>query len=404
MGEMHVSQESEDTGDTNLNLCLEGNYVLSLIDKFKWIDKNSWLQVSILLFLVGWAIPCVIAYGERVLLPWETAINSYGMPSITVNNKCYLFDLTMYAFYIFSLPILFSREYHVFRTLNDVVRFAFRTRVLSIPPQDLQKSIDKTNRYAQSPILHLLLLILAYVLSILWMHTLRIDEIDSWHGAIGTLSWSGLYVALVSIPLALYVIYMWAFKALVWIKLLKDMTKDPDRVNVYPLHPDRCGGLSFLNAANFAWGRLILSVGALVFLDYLNFVYLHEAKFYRWDLVLKPLAFIIVSAYLFFGQQLFFRAALVKAKQNYLENMIQAGHLYAEALHKRVVKVINGKLSPLGLDSNIEGTAEIEDDFNKLRSMRIWIFDMRTLMKCLGTVGAGLSPVIGKLIKEIIKL
>jgi hypothetical protein len=391
--------EHHEIKNVDLNLYCEGNYLLWVFNKIKWLNINSPIRLNILLFLLGWGIPFILATYSRVHVPTEE-----------VKNACFLYDLTMYAFFVISLPLIINMEYHISTTLNEVLKKLIK--MLTIPIDKLHLSVDRTNRWAKSSVLHLIALTFAYITSIAWILTLLKDSKETWHGTEqSTLSFisqtptlAGAYVAFISMPIGLYIIYVWALKAGLWVLLIKNITSYPVRAN--PLHVDGCGGLLFFNRAILAWGFLFMAIGFLIALDCAKYVYILGDPFSRWDLILKPLVFIILAPSFFVGQLFFFTPHLIKAKHRYLDDIIKAGHIHAKTVHTRVKEVINRNNSLLELDSNKGGVDALDSVYRKAKSMRILPFDIGTLAKFLTNAGAPLSLLIPMLpgIKKLIYL
>lgn len=386
MNKGQILSQDKKLKDSKLDLYFEGNYVLSLFDKFKCIskriDKTNPLQVSFFLFLIGWMVPCILAMVDKVFSPWgETGA------------KCFSFDLSMYAFYMFSLPMLFYAEHYVPTTLSNVVKFAASNDILKISNNKLKQYIEGNNNWAKSPIIHIASLVFAYVSSIWWIWLLLSDGTNTWHGWNGALpSLPGFYVSLVSIPLGLYVIYMWILRAVVWIFFLKYITRGG--IKVKPFHVDGCGGLLFFSKAIQAWGRLILAIGALVLLDCINYVIIQEASPYRRDIITKVISYLIIAPSIFFIQPFFFRPYLLKEKQDHLDILIKLGEKYADMMSKRIKEVVNKDIIKENFYSVIGYSESFENSFKKVRSMRIWPFDMATLTKYFGTIVIALIPTI----------
>ena len=91
IGNKQTSSESQEMKDINLDLQLEASYLLSFLRKIGFINSNCVMQVSSFLFLIGWVVPCVLAYFSHVLLPGEI-----------LGKKCFALDLTMYAYYLLN--------------------------------------------------------------------------------------------------------------------------------------------------------------------------------------------------------------------------------------------------------------------------------------------------------------
>lgn len=146
-------------------LCFEGNYLIWVFNKIKLPNIENPYYVSIATFFLGWRIPCILASFSGVLFHTEN-----------VKNACFLYDLTMYAFFVISLPLILNMEHHISAILDDALSKLCHHKLLSILLDKLCHSVERTNRRSNSSILHITSLVIAYIVSISWIITLLIDN------------------------------------------------------------------------------------------------------------------------------------------------------------------------------------------------------------------------------------
>ncbi len=161
------------------------------------------LKASFKLFIVEWVLPALLALLSGILLP-----------SSPFGNNCFIFGLTIYTFYLISIPLTVNAEQHVSDILNNALRFATRNKVLSISAGQPQQITERTNRLSASLTIHLLCLAIAYISSVVWLVTLLIDNINTWHGiCYMSPTLPGIYIAVVSVLIGLYLINIWVVRA-----------------------------------------------------------------------------------------------------------------------------------------------------------------------------------------------
>jgi hypothetical protein len=167
-------------------------------------------------------------------------------------------DIGAHARLLIALPLLIVAEPIVHERVTGVVR-QFVDRGL-VAPANLQRFVSavvSSVKLTNSPTLEAIMLLLAFVGG-QWLWTERMSlHVATWYNELaadGTthLSLAGRWYVFVSLPLFRFLSARWLLRmSVVWYRFLWLMSRLPLRLN--GLHPDRTGGLGFLNNSVFAF-------------------------------------------------------------------------------------------------------------------------------------------------------
>jgi len=295
--------------------------------------------------------------------------------------------------------IIVIAEPKVTSSLSYILKYGIKNRVFTIPSEKLKELVEEINCKAKSFKLHLVVIFCAYALTALWMITILTDNIPTWHGVVQTprasmITTSALYVCLFSYPAALYIFLLWGLRYYFYLRLIRNITKYDIRVS--PLHPDRCGGLSFFGRASSAGGLIILAVGFCVVFDIINSVSIQGAKATRWDLMAKMVAYLVLGPAFLFTQNLFFTRHLYTAKRKFLNELLELGAISSDNLYKKITKGLLEKEETIEkkFQDKYNEMSDIEHAYKTVRSMRLWPFDLGTLTKYTLMVSTPLMSLI----------
>ncbi|RCJ19181.1 hypothetical protein A6S26_27405 [Nostoc sp. ATCC 43529] len=162
------------------------------------------------------------------------------------------------------------------------------------------------------------------------------------------------------------------------------------RLNINPLHPDRCGGLSQLSQYSLNTAYLAAIIGTMITLSKYQFITQGIAQEY-WYFNFIILLYIPISLICFFGPLLAARKGMRKAKEELLSDIakqFQADYVQiqkslssdAEALKKETAKL-----------------QELRSLYTLTNEFPVWPFDVTTFRQYLLSVVTPLLPVLLKL-------
>lgn len=172
------------------------------------------------------------------------------------------------------------------------------------------------------------------------------------------------------------------------------------KLNINPLHPDRCGGLSILSQYSLNTAYLVAIFGMMITLSNYQFIVQGIAQKY-WYFNLIIILYIPLSLICFFGPLLAARKGMRRAKEELLSEIGKQFQADYQRTHKS-----------LGVDAEV-----LKKESAKLQELRslytltnefpVWPFDVKTFRQYLFSVATPLFPLLIKfgeyLFKNIFK-
>ena len=204
--------------------------------------------------LITWVPLCVLsAFDARGA---EVAVSFFG-------------DIEAHTRLLVALPLLVVAEPFVHERVTGAVR-QFLDRGL-IAPADLRRffaAVVSSVKLRDSATLEIVLLLVAFVGGhFIWQSRISL-QVGTWYNETGIdgtthLSLAGRWYAFVSLPLFRFLALRWLARlVLVWYRFLWRVSRMPLRLNA--LHPDRTGGLGFLNTSVFAFVPVLVAETSLL--------------------------------------------------------------------------------------------------------------------------------------------
>jgi hypothetical protein len=168
------------------------------------------------------------------------------------------------------------------------------------------------------------------------------------------------------------------------------------KLNVNPLHPDRCGGLRSLSNYSLKTAYLAAVLGLMVgFIEY-QFITQGFGRVYWFVHLIIPLH-IFLSIACFFGPLLAAHRGMSKAKEELLHEI--ARQFYADYSQIRVSLIGDAETFKKGN----EKIKELRAFYTLTDEFPVWPFDVQTFRRFLLTVPSPLLPLLPKLIGVLLK-
>jgi hypothetical protein len=175
-------------------------------------------------------------------------------------------DLEVQVRFLVALPALILAELIVHERITPVVRrFVERRMIRHEDKPRFEHAIQSAVRLRNSIPLELSLIAFVYGLG-LWLWNGR--------GAITTATWyalpggrwnltpAGYWYVFLSIPLAQFILLRWYMRLFIWYRFLWSVSRL--KLRLFPMHPDRCGGLAFLGRSAYAFSPVVFAQGAIL--------------------------------------------------------------------------------------------------------------------------------------------
>jgi len=230
--------------------------------------------------------------------------------------------------------------------------------------------------------LQVLLIAFVYGVGVLfvWRTHVRLEG-SNWYGVAegGKLqpSLAGWWMGLVSLPLFQFLLLRWYFRLFIWARFLRQVSSIA--LKIVPTHPDRCGGLGFLEPVINAFSPVLVAQGAVLAGMMANRIFYAGAKLPQFKLEIIGLVGVMVFAVL--CPMLVFTFRLAAAKR--------AGILEYGVLAQRYVREFDDKWlrggagadEPLIGSADIQSLADLGNSFATVKEMRVAPFTLRTVLE-----------------------
>lgn len=206
---------------------------------------------ALLAALIGWVPLAVLAAVEGHALG-DTPLESF------------LLDFATYARFLIAVPVFVIAEAECLPRLAEIARHFSDTGLVASTDQTRYEAVvASTARWWNATGADLVIVVLAYVhvlVGMLWYPL----EINTWRTSISegrlTLSLTGWWLALVSLPLYLMLLYGWVWRVFVWGRFLWKMSRLNLQLNA--THPDGAGGLKFIGTSTRPFSFLAFAIAA----------------------------------------------------------------------------------------------------------------------------------------------
>src|SRR5262245_17983053 len=308
-------------------------------------------------FLITWAPLCVLS-----------AIDTHAARA----PVSFLGDVDAQARLLLALPLLVIAEPIVHERITLVVR-QFIDRGL-IAPADLRRYIGavvSSVRLRNSATFEGLVLLVA-VVGGHWLWTSQMSlNVDTWYnerGADGAthLTLAGRWYVFVSLPIFRFLAFRWLARlVIVWYRFLWLVSRIPLRLNA--LHPDRTGGLGFLNASPFAFVPILVAETSLISALIAERIW-HEGAMlpqFKFE-ILAVVAFLMLLVLL---PQTFFTFQLERAWRLGAAEYGVLGSHYVEGFRRKWLGASPNTRESLVGTADIQSLADLANAFEVIRSM-----------------------------------
>jgi hypothetical protein len=175
-------------------------------------------------------------------------------------------DFSCHTRYLIIIPILILAERSVDFHLKELTAQFFKSGILDKNDlggyEAIKKKVTSLASSYRADILIILVIILNVVLR--W-HKLEADKTSIWMFLAGSesssLSWGGIYFALVSLPFLQFIMFRWVWRWIIWLIYFSRLSKLPLKLN--SAHPDKAGGLGFLGYPPGPFTQVLFAIAIL---------------------------------------------------------------------------------------------------------------------------------------------
>ncbi|HSE88996.1 MAG TPA: hypothetical protein VLJ79_22460 [Candidatus Binatia bacterium] len=265
-------------------------------------NERKSVQRAVLVVLIAWAPLAVLSAIESLVL------EENRLASVMV-------DLTVISRYLIAAPLfILAEDFTIFR-LGQIARHFIDAGIVTAQERArFDTIIADSRRLLNSATVELLVVVLAYLATIVLTQTFPTEDIPPWHKARGGgagYSWTGWWHVLVSVPVALVLLLGWLWRILIWGRFLFRVSRLD--LQLVAAHPDLVGGLQFVGLSVRAFLLLSFAISTIVAGGVANRVLHMGASFFSFIYVI--IAVVILSLLLFVAPLLVFGRKLVETRR-----------------------------------------------------------------------------------------
>ena len=320
--------------------------------------------------------------------------------ALTGTRIPFLLDLNVHARLLIALPMLVAAEPLIHRSLRAIVRqFVDRELIAQDDLERFESLIDSTARMRNSRLAEGGLLILSTVLAYSlgrthWSNRPALWYLDVDANGRQVLNAAGWWYSLVSINLFRFVILRWYYRLAIWYRFLWRTSRLSLRLN--PLHPDRAGGLAFLDQSVIALTMVFVAqaiaiaseIGARVLQDGMVIQRVPP------ELIAVPVIFVVIAAL----PLAFFSPALVRAGFRGVLDYGTLSSRYVDAFRARWMSRHAAEKADLLGNADIQSLADLASGYDVAHGIRLIPIAPRLL---LAFVGANALPFLPFLLSVV---
>jgi hypothetical protein len=332
--------------------------------------------------LITWVPLCVLAaFDARGA---DVAVSFFG-------------DIDAHTRLLVALPLLVAAEPFVHRRLTGAVR-QFIDRGL-VAPADVRRfvaAVVSSVKLRNSAAFEIVVLLVA-VVGGHWVWESRMSlQAGTWYNerdidGANRLSLAGRWYVFVSLPVFRFLALRWLARlVVVWYRFLWLMSRIPLRLNA--LHPDRTGGLGFLNTSPFAFAPILVANTSLLSAMIAQRIWHEGATLPQFKSEIFGVVVLLLLLVLL--PQTFFAIQLERTWRSGLGEYGILGSRYVEAFRRKWLGArAHTHESPVG-SPDIQSLADLANAFEVVRSMYLVPITRNTVLRLALLIITPLLPLV----------
>lgn len=336
-------------------------------------------------------ITVVLTWGPLLLL---SVVEGYAWGA--GEKLPFLYDIDIHVRLLLAVPLLILAELIVHQRMRpEVGQFLSRGLIPDAARAKFDAAIASAMRLRNSVAAEVFMIALVYVVGVgfVWRTHFAAD-VASWHG-VGTggklqPSLAGWWLGCVSLPIFQFLLLRWYFRMFVWGRFLWQVSRL--ELSLMPMHPDRCGGLSFLAMVSQAFTPVLVAQGVVLAGSIADKIFFAGAKLPAFKLEIIGLVTVMVFAIL--GPMLVFLPQLAATRRKGLrEYGIIAQRYVWEFDHKWLRGGAPADEQLLG-SGDIQSLADLGNSYAVVKEMKLAPFTMRTVLQLAAITLLPIAPLL----------
>jgi hypothetical protein len=332
----------------------------------KQLLNYSWRRVYFILGVIFFLsfLPIVISFIEGDFINKNLTIDAYR-------------DISYHVMFILLLPfyIFFLRYY--LTGLENAIDSLRNSNILKIDVIEYNNAVKYSNNFFASWFVTLLPFFLATIFLIDSIFNYNLKALNTWNST----SLEGINLLCIINIFNTFLFFYFFFALLIRMSLIYFIIKKflYGNLNVQPLHPDNCGGLSPISkfALKISWAGIFGGIAVLL-LMYGN--YRNNIPHYQLTNVMNLVSYIIAMTIAFFLPLFGARESMLRKRYDEMNSI----NIVIQNERENIFLDINKFGITKEIDiSNLENLIKLQD---VAKSMPVWPFNSKSILKFLSSV------------------
>lgn len=379
---MAASSHSQVCGVENFSLVVGGPLYALLLKAGLVQPPLRRLRRRILVFVaLAWAPLLLLTMMEG------TALENVEIP--------FLYDVEAYARFLVALPLMVFADVVLHRRLGAAVTQFRRTDL--VPPDFVlrfEASIASAIRLRDSVVAEVAILVLAFVAAwLMWRYAPALAA-STWYanveGGRVDLTVAGRWFVHAAAPLSQFLLIRLYFRLYIWGRFLWQVSRM--RLRLTPAHPDRAGGLGFLQESVAGFVPLLLAQ-ACIASGYVAARVLFNGRSVL-DFRMEAIALAVMLLLAVLLPLCMFMVQLIQTRQTAMNDYGAMASSYVRDFDSRWIQGTAPTLAPLLGNADVQSLADLGGSYDLVRGMRLVPFDSRVVTLVLLAIVIPFLPLV----------
>jgi hypothetical protein len=387
--------------DQNMNcpsrrfLLMEGGPLFHIEGRLGLIKKNvpltkrraylaallAWLPLLVLSALQG------TAFGHSVPVP-------------------FLHDFSAWTRFLLAVPMLILSENILGPRIADAAEHFVTSGVVDQKDyQRFDQMVAQGLRLRDSKIAELVIAVLAYLfVAVAFRYTAV--HVSTWYAirtnGESTFTWAGWWLLGISAPLLQFLLLRWLWRLFIWFRFLSQVRNL--NLQLFPTHPDKAAGLSFVGETQRFFGALIFAYTIGVTGVLANDIVYDKIPLQSFAPAIA--CYVATAIIIVVGPLIVFAGILLRTKRQGLHQYGTLSTSYTGSFHRKWIEGMNPDNEQLLGTGDIQSLADLGNSFAYIERMSALPIDIRTLIHLVLASLIPLAPLLLAVmpLKEIVKL
>jgi hypothetical protein len=349
-------------------LNLGGTSTKHITKRILFMIAITWLPLLVLTALQG------LAFGNKVDVPFLKDFSTHSklliiLPLLLFAEGSFDFRLKELTIQFFKSGILIENDFGSF----DVIKKKVKGLCDSIWPD-------------------IIMILIIIIIVLLRASSLGADKISIWiflpNQLNSSISWAGLYMAIISLPFIQFLILRWLWRWLIWFIYFRKLARLPLKLN--SAHPDMAGGLGFLGYPPGPFIQVVFALAILFSTAIAENIYFRHEMLQTYYPVMA--VFAVLSILLNVMPLLVFvRPMTVQRRKGFFEYSILIQEHHRQFDEKWLRKPYESALPGI---SDASSMADFNASFDFVKNMKTIPFDIKIMVSSILIAALPILPLL----------